>query len=143
MVWLLRIKPLTDLGLPLPQVAQLGNADEHPEQALRVLDGELAATIEQLERTRTVVGRLLCHGTGIDLPRLLAQPLAEVGVTEADRLVSECGGVRYRSLLLVPFRDLFEVLTGPGTDTPPVITRRRLHGVPAMAEHATSPVKPL
>ena len=36
LVRVLRIKRLADLGLPLAQIADLGDADERPEDALRV-----------------------------------------------------------------------------------------------------------
>lgn len=43
-VRLLRITRLTDRGFSLPQIAGTGDADEHPGEALRTLDAELAAT---------------------------------------------------------------------------------------------------
>src|ERR1041384_7537207 len=59
LVRLLRIKRLADLGLPLAQIADLGEADERPEDALRVLDAELADTIERLQRVRAELAVIL------------------------------------------------------------------------------------
>ncbi|AHI02135.1 MerR family transcriptional regulator [Kutzneria viridogrisea] len=59
LVRVLRIKRLTGLGLSLAQVAELGDADEHPEQTPRELDSELAATIERLQRTRRELAVIL------------------------------------------------------------------------------------
>ena len=56
LVRLVRIKRLVDLGFSLPQIAAMGEADDHPEQALRELDAELAATIERLQRARDELG---------------------------------------------------------------------------------------
>ncbi|GAB3758470.1 helix-turn-helix domain-containing protein [Microlunatus parietis] len=83
LVRLLRIRRLTDLGLSLPQIAAMGNADEHPEQALRLLDSELAATIERLQRIRAELALILRQSLPTDLPPELADVSADL--TEADR----------------------------------------------------------
>ena len=57
LVRLLRIKRLADLGFSLPQIAELGDDDEHPAEALRALDAELAATIERLHAARAELAR--------------------------------------------------------------------------------------
>lgn len=61
LVKLVRIKRLTDLGFSLPQIAAMAESDDHPEQALRDLDAELAATIERLQRAREELGELIRH----------------------------------------------------------------------------------
>ncbi|GAA0240844.1 MerR family transcriptional regulator [Cryptosporangium japonicum] len=68
LVRVLRIKRLVDLGLPLAQIADLGEADERPEDALRVLDTELAATIERLQRVRAELAVILGERAPVDLP---------------------------------------------------------------------------
>ena len=40
LVRLLRIKRLVDLGFPLSQIAEMGEAGDHPEEALRTLDAK-------------------------------------------------------------------------------------------------------
>src|SRR4051794_28710508 len=49
---LIQIKRLSDLGVPLSQVAAMGRADEEPDEAIRVLDAELEATVDRLNRIR-------------------------------------------------------------------------------------------
>ena len=73
----------TNLGLSLSQIADLGDADEHPEDALRTLDAELAATIEQLHRVRLELALILRRPTPTDLPPELAPP--PPGSPTADR----------------------------------------------------------
>ncbi|MEV1295959.1 MerR family transcriptional regulator [Pseudonocardia sp. NPDC049635] len=82
LVRLLRIKRLVDLGFSLAQIAEMGDDDHHPEQALRTLDAELAATIEQLQRARIELGLILRHRASPDLPAGMV-PGSEL--TEADR----------------------------------------------------------
>ncbi|MFC3962238.1 MerR family transcriptional regulator [Nocardia jiangsuensis] len=85
LVRLLQIKRLTDLGFSLPQIAEMGDATEHPEAALRALDNELAATIERLQRARVELQLLLRHAPPTDLPPELALAAAEADLTGADR----------------------------------------------------------
>ena len=85
LVRVMRIKRLIGLGLSLSQIADLGEADEHPEQALRVLDGELAATIERLQRIRAELALILRQAVPTDLPPRLADLIAGTDLTAADR----------------------------------------------------------
>lgn len=78
----LRIKRLSDLGIPLSQIAERGE-DEYPRESLHTLDAELAATIERLQRIRMELALILRQGTHTDLPPDLAPITAEF--TEADR----------------------------------------------------------
>lgn len=83
LVRLLQIRRLSDLGLPLAQIATLGRADEDPDEAIRVLDSELAVTIERLERVRAELAIILRHRAVVDLPEGFG-PVAGT-VSEADR----------------------------------------------------------
>ncbi|MEV0248843.1 MerR family transcriptional regulator [Nocardia sp. NPDC050712] len=85
LVRLLRIKRLTDLGFSLTQIAEMGDADEHPQQALRTLDAELAATIEGLQRARVEIGLILRQSAATDLPPQFSEATAETYLTDADR----------------------------------------------------------
>ncbi|CCH31084.1 MerR family transcriptional regulator [Actinosynnema sp. NPDC047251] len=85
LVRVLRIKRLTGLGLSLAQIADLGDADEHPGEALRRLDAELAATIERLQRVRAELGVILSRETPTDLPPDLAQLVVEADMSPQDR----------------------------------------------------------
>jgi DNA-binding transcriptional MerR regulator len=80
----LRIKRLTDLGFSLSQIAAMGEADDHPEEALRTLDAELAATIERLQRIRLELGVILRRSVPTDLPAEFA-PAADTALSDADR----------------------------------------------------------
>ncbi|WP_152362210.1 MerR family transcriptional regulator [Microlunatus speluncae] len=80
---LLRIRRLTDLGVSLPQIAAMGEADEHPEEALKVLDAELAATIDRLHRIRAELALILRSQLPTDLPPELAPTIDNL--SEADR----------------------------------------------------------
>ncbi|WP_181763516.1 MerR family transcriptional regulator [Streptomyces albidus (ex Kaewkla and Franco 2022)] len=68
LVRLLRIKRLTDLGFSLAHIADMGDVEHHPEEALRTLDAELAATIERLQRARAELGLILRQSLPTDLP---------------------------------------------------------------------------
>jgi DNA-binding transcriptional MerR regulator len=69
LIRLLQIKRLSDLGLPLAQIATMDRADQMPDEAIRVIDAELAATIERLQRVRAELAVILRHRAPIDLPR--------------------------------------------------------------------------
>ncbi|GAA0540924.1 DNA-binding transcriptional MerR regulator [Saccharopolyspora erythraea NRRL 2338] len=84
LVRLLRIKRLTDLGFSLSQIAAMGEADDHPADALRALDAELAATIERLQRARGELAVILRQAVPTDLPPEFA-PAAVPELSEADR----------------------------------------------------------
>lgn len=84
-VRVLRIKRLTGLGLSLTQIAELGDADEHPREALRVVDAELAATIERLRRTRAELALILRHAAPTDLPPHVGKAVADAGVSDTER----------------------------------------------------------
>ncbi|MCD2188413.1 MerR family transcriptional regulator [Actinomycetospora soli] len=72
LVRLLRIKRLADLGFSLPQIADLGDGDEHPAEALRALDEDLAAQVDRLQGLRAELAEILEHELPTDLPGDLA-----------------------------------------------------------------------
>ena len=65
---LLQIRRLRDLGVPLARIESMGRADENPVEAFRVLDAELASTIERLQRARAELALILRHSAPADLP---------------------------------------------------------------------------
>jgi DNA-binding transcriptional MerR regulator len=83
LVRLLQITRLTDLGVPLAQVQALGDAGDDPEGAFRVLDAELEATIQRLQRIRGELALIMQHRSPAELPA----GFSEVGghLSEADR----------------------------------------------------------
>ena len=140
---LLQIRRLRDLGVPLAQIETLGRADEDPAEALRVLDAELEATIERLQRARSELGLILRHRAPADLPP---------GFSSVADVLSGA----HRSLLMIyaqvydesAMSDLREILEkNPPTDAdkefdnlPPdadAATRRRLaeHYAPIIEQH--------
>lgn len=84
-VRLVRIKRLVDLGFSLPQIADMGDADDHPEEALQALDAELAATIERLQRVRVELGTILRSSAPTDLPPEFVEPDVVAKLSDADR----------------------------------------------------------
>lgn len=85
LVRLVRVKRLVDLGFSLPQIAAMGESDDHPAEALRELDGELAATIERLQAARDELRELLEHSAPTDLPPGFVAPETAARMTDADR----------------------------------------------------------
>lgn len=84
LVRVMRVKRLTGLGFSLAQIAAMGDVEHHPEEALRSLDAELAATIERLQRVRAELGLILRQSLPADLPPEFA-PAARTEVSDADR----------------------------------------------------------
>lgn len=68
LIRLVQIKRLSDLGLPLSQIAAMGNAGEEPNEAIAVLDAELEATIERLTRIRAELAVILRHRASPEVP---------------------------------------------------------------------------
>jgi DNA-binding transcriptional MerR regulator len=84
-VRLVRIKRLVDLGFSLPQIAAMGDTDDHPQEALRALDAELAATIERLQRARAELAAILESSAPTDLPLEFVPPDTVAKLSDADR----------------------------------------------------------
>ncbi|GLZ52784.1 MerR family transcriptional regulator [Actinomycetospora sp. NBRC 106378] len=116
LVRLLRIKRLADLGFSLPQIAELGDGDEHPAQALRALDEDLAAQADRLAQLRAELADILEHELPTDLPSDLAAA-STATLSETDRnLVTVMGrtlGAEGREV----YADLLR-----GEDTDPELT---------------------
>lgn len=88
LIRLLQIKRLSDLGIPLSEVSAMERADEAPDEAIRVLDAELEATVTRLNRVREELALILRHRAPAYVPSAFA-PIS--------RTFSE----RQRSLLMV------------------------------------------
>lgn len=80
---LLQVRRLVDLGVPLARVAAMGRADQDPDEALHVLDAELAASIDRLQRVRAELAVILRHRAPLDLPAVFSD-VAD-GLAEPDR----------------------------------------------------------
>ena len=130
LVRLLRIKRLTDLGFSLPQIADLGDGDEHPRDALRALDEDLVAQIDRLQQLRSELAEILEHDVPTDLPRDLAAVSTEKLSTVDRNLVTVMGrtlGVEGRQV----YADLLR-----GDDTDPELTEE-FEGLDPAADEAT------
>ncbi|MBZ6254340.1 MerR family transcriptional regulator [Streptomyces olivaceus] len=80
LVRLLRIRRLTDLGVPLADVPAVESGDERARQILRDLDAELAADIERRQRMRRELAAVMENRAALDMPpdfRTLADNLPE------------------------------------------------------------------
>ena len=83
LVRVLQIARMKELGVPLARIATVERADENPEAAIEVLDADLAATIERLQRIRAELAIVLKYRAPIDTPAPF-QPVAE-RLSERDR----------------------------------------------------------
>ncbi|NJQ01292.1 MerR family transcriptional regulator [Streptomyces zingiberis] len=84
LVRLLRIRRLTELGVPLSRIGEVGTGDrDTTADALRALDAELGATIERLQRARSGIAAILRDGAPADIPAGF-EPMAS-RLSEADR----------------------------------------------------------
>ncbi|SDY78786.1 DNA-binding transcriptional regulator, MerR family [Saccharopolyspora shandongensis] len=83
LIRVLQIIRMKELGVPLAQIRTMGRADEDPEAAIRVLDADLAATIERLQRIRSELALVLKFRAPIDTPTPF-QPVAD-SLSERDR----------------------------------------------------------
>lgn len=128
LVRLLRIRRLTELGFSLPQIAAMGEKDDHPEEALRTLDAELAATIDRLQRVRAELGLIMRQGVPADLPPELAPAAAKM--SDADRSL-----VVVLTRVLGPQR--LQAYTQMLQDMPTDPTDRELDDLPADADERT------
>ncbi|ANZ42502.1 MerR family transcriptional regulator [Lentzea guizhouensis] len=89
LVRVLRIKRLTELGLSLARIGELGEGDDaHPEEALKALDAEVAGTIERLQRVRAELGLMLREAAPAELPAGVAAVVAGSDLSAADRAFS-------------------------------------------------------
>ena len=81
----IRIRRLSDLGIPLTDVDSLGASGDDPAATLRVIDAELAAGIERLQRARMDVAIMLEHHTSPDVPAGFSSVAGKL--SDADRSI--------------------------------------------------------
>ncbi|WP_432079934.1 MerR family transcriptional regulator [Streptomyces sp. WAC 04229] len=80
LVRLLRIRRLTDLGVPLSDIPSVEGGDEKARQILRALDAELAAEIERMQDRRRELAAVMENRAALDMPpdfRALADDMPE------------------------------------------------------------------
>ncbi len=128
LVRLVQIKRLTGLGFSLAQIAAMGESRDHQEEALRTLDAELAASIDQLQRARVELAMILRDATPTDLPPELADAAEELST--ADRTF-----VSFASTILTPTAlDAYGELIRNAPRTP---ADSEFDNLPADADEAT------
>jgi DNA-binding transcriptional MerR regulator len=130
LVRVLRIKRLADLGFTLPQIAELGDADQHPREALRGLDAHLARTLDRLQEVRAEVRRILQQAAPTDLPPALAAKVRDTELSDVDRALLV---VLARVLDLAVVTDFVGTLRG----LPPSPAAAAFDRLPAHADDAT------
>ncbi|GAA4935009.1 MerR family transcriptional regulator [Streptomonospora halophila] len=124
LIRLLQIKRLSDLGVPLSEVAAMGRADEDPDEAIRALDAELEATVARLNRVRAELAVILRHRAPAYVPPAFA-PVSR-GLSDRQRsllliystVLSEESTEEFRELLSEPDRtdEEFEALPPDADD---------------------------
>lgn len=108
LIRLVQIKRLSDLGLPLARIAALGRADEEPDEAIRVLDAELEATIDRLTRIRAELALILRHRAPPEVPSDFASLSRDFSDTQRSLLTvfstvfSEEDMAEFRQMLAEP-----------------------------------------
>jgi DNA-binding transcriptional MerR regulator len=130
LVRVLRIKRLADLGFTLPQIAELGDADQHPREALRELDAHLARTLDRLQDVRTEVQQIIRQAVPTDLPPALATRVRDTDLSDVDRALLV---VLARVLDLAVVTDFVDTLRG----LPPSPAATAFDRLPAHADDAT------
>jgi DNA-binding transcriptional MerR regulator len=84
LVRLLRIKRLTELGMPLRQIAAEHDLIDHPHEVLAEVVEEVEASIERLTGIRAELRMILDSSASVDLPPVLAAAAATGPVSTAD-----------------------------------------------------------
>ncbi|WP_053617111.1 MerR family transcriptional regulator [Nocardiopsis sp. NRRL B-16309] len=111
LVRLLQIKRLSDLGVPLSEVAAMGRADEDPDEAIRVLDAELAATVDRLNRVRAELAVILRHRAPAYVPPAFAPVSRDLSDRQRSLLMV------YSSVLSEESMEEFRELISEGDET--------------------------
>ncbi len=124
----LQIKRLVDLGVPLAQVATMGRADQEPDEALRLLDADLEASIERLQRVRAELAVILRHRAPVDLPAQFSTVGGDL--TETDRKMLTIYTRVFDDAWLADLRQLL-------IDEPPTAVDAEFDQLPADADAAT------
>lgn len=83
LVRVLQITRMKELGVPLAAISAMERADDDPEAAIEVLDADLAATIDRLQRIRSELAIVLKYRAPVDMPTPF-QPVAG-SLSERDR----------------------------------------------------------
>ena len=103
---LIQIRRLRELGVPLTRVEELGESPDDLTESLRVLDAELAASIERLQRARTELAAILSARAPMDVPTDFSS-VAE-RLSEADRAVLSISTTFYDEQAMTDLKRMIE-----------------------------------
>jgi DNA-binding transcriptional MerR regulator len=103
---LIQIRRLRELGVPLTRVEELGESPDDLTDSLRVLDAELAASIERLQRARTELAAILRARAPMDVPTDFSA-VAE-RLSEADRAVLSISTTFYDEQAMTDLKHMIE-----------------------------------
>lgn len=126
LVRLIQIKRLSELGVPLARIAAMGSADQDPEHAIRILDAELAATAERINRVRAELAVVLRHRAPMHIPPEVAALSRTLSDTQHSLLT-----VYATVLSEETMREFREMIADPDP------TEAELEALPADADDAT------
>jgi DNA-binding transcriptional MerR regulator len=84
---LLRIRRLAELGMPLDQIAAVGDEAEPPEATLRILETEIQANIARLQLVRDELAHVIRHSAPTDLPPGFSEVAANMSATDRAMLL--------------------------------------------------------
>ncbi|MEU0491673.1 MerR family transcriptional regulator [Nocardiopsis sp. NPDC006139] len=101
LVRLVRIRRLSDLGIPLSEIAAV---EDEPEEAIRALDADLEARIDRLVRVREELAVILRHRASVYAPPGFASVYGDL--SERQRSLLAVYSTVFSERYLAEFREL-------------------------------------
>ncbi|HIY67627.1 MAG TPA: MerR family transcriptional regulator [Candidatus Agrococcus pullicola] len=129
LVRLLRIRRLADLGVSLSQIDEIGSEEDATPDALRVLDAELAASIDRLQRARADIAAILRDGAPADAPAGFESVASKL--SEADRSILHISSRLYNEEAMSDLRRMVEA------DTRDDVVGKDIDALPPDADEST------
>ncbi|SDE28646.1 NUDIX domain-containing protein [Auraticoccus monumenti] len=108
LVRLLQVLRLSDLGMPLARIAELDLPGADLDEAIELLDAELAAATERMVRVREELAAVRDHGSPVDVPNGFAPVARELSDAQRAMLMmfaavlDEADLEQLRQAMLVP-----------------------------------------
>ncbi|WP_306368869.1 MerR family transcriptional regulator [Nocardiopsis sp. CC223A] len=126
LVRLVQIRRLSELGVPLSEIAAMEREDGEPDEAIRVLDAELEAKIDRLTRVREELADLLRHRVPAHTPPGFASVYGDL--SERQRSLLAVYSTVFSERSIEEFRELI---------SEPDATEQEFEALPADADGAT------
>ncbi|MFD6443958.1 MerR family transcriptional regulator [Promicromonospora sp. NPDC060204] len=114
LVSLLRIRRLTELGVPLADIDTVRAGDTGASAALRELDAELASSIERQVEARSAIAAILDNGGPADVPRGFEAVAPRL--SHADSSLVHVYGQLYSQAAMIDVRRMVEDEPAGGAD---------------------------